>query len=89
MLIDSGATTNILDVPSFNKIKPSPQLTKTKVNIYPYQATAPLTVKGEFTTNVYANNNFTVAKFIVVLGKGGSLLSRNTAEELNLLTPHP
>ena len=42
MLIDSGATLNILDESSYNLINPAPPLKSTSVKVFPYQATTPL-----------------------------------------------
>ena len=55
--------------------------------IYPYQSKAPLPFKGLFKANVAANQNTVNAKHYVVQGSSGSILSKITAEQLNLLDP--
>ena len=89
ILIDSGATTNIIDEPTFDQISPTPTLTESKVNIYPYKADSPLKTLGEFTATVTANNKSSSVKFTLVTGNAGSLLSRYTAEHLDILRVGP
>ena len=74
-----------LDEPTYFNMAPKPPLTQSKVRIFPYQADTPLTIKGEFTTEVAANNKSTIAKFLVVPGSGGSILGRSNLRR----TGHP
>ena len=74
ILIDSGSTTNIIDEPTYSIMSPKPLLTSSNKNIYPYQANKLLTVTGEFTATVTANNETTKTKFHVIPGNSGSLL---------------
>jgi len=89
VIIDSGASVNILDTPNFNKLYPKPLLSPSKTKVYPFQSNHPLTTKGEFITTITAGDNKTTGKFIVINGNGGTLLSRKTAEQLNILRIGP
>jgi len=89
VIIDSGASVNILDTPNFNKLYPKPLLSPSKTKVYPFQSNHPLTTKGEFITTITAGDNKTTGKFIVIDGNGGTLLSRKTAEQLNILRIGP
>ena len=85
MLIDSGATLNILDESSYNLVNPAPPLKSTNVKIFPYQATTPLKIQGTFQAIIRNEQNQTAATFYVTTGKLGNLLSKATAELLNQL----
>ena len=84
VIIDSGASVNVLDADTFTKLlrHGDVQLSECKKRILPYGATKPLPVKGSFQANVFSpDTNRTVqATFIVVeTSNSGSLLSKNTA----------
>ena len=58
-------------------------------NIYAYQATIPLKLKGKYTTTVRTHSEYTQAIFHVIQGKATSILGRPTSEQLNLLRVGP
>ena len=94
VIIDSGASVNVLDADTFTKLlrHGDIQLSECKKRILPYGATKPLPVKGSFQANVFSpDTNRTVqATFIVVeTSNSGSLLSKNTATQLDLLRVGP
>ena len=91
ILIDSGASVNILDEPTFNKIKPKPNLEQTGMRIYSFQSSEPLQTIGKFIAQVSVPSHTSIveATFLVVKGHGGSLLSRQTAEALDILRVGP
>jgi len=90
ILIDSGASVNILNEPTYQKIRPKPQLEQTGIRIYSFQSSKPLNTIGKFTANVSVSNNQPTIEsmFIVVKGQVGSL-SRQTTEQLDLLRVGP
>ena len=88
-LIDSGSTLNIINETKFNLLQPTPDLKPSKVTIYPYQASKPLTLKGEFSAAVRANNTQVITTFHVVKGHGDTILGRKTSENLNILRVGP
>jgi len=91
ILIDSGASVNILDEPTFKAMRSKPHLDQTNIRIFTFQASNPLNTVGKFTANVStpSQNSSVKAMFVVVKGRGGSLLSRQTAEQLDLLRVGP
>ena len=89
VLIDSGSTINIIDQTTLETLNPKPPLTTSKVKIYPYKASKPLQIIGQFTTKIHSEDKSTMAKFQVVPGSSGSLLGRTTSEELDLLRVGP
>lgn len=85
ILIDTGATVNLLDKNAHNKIKMSTKLQPTNKKILPYGKQQPLPLLGKLTTNISAHETTTEATFYVVEGDYGSLLSHKTATELGLI----
>ena len=88
-LIDSGSTLNIIDEENFNKLAPVPTLTETCIKIYPYQANTSIPIKGFFHANVSSDKKSTTGKFYVTTGNAGTLLSKETAESVDLLRVGP
>ena len=89
MFIDSGTTVEILDEDDFKQLKEKPVLRQIKVRIFPYQSQVPLTIYRVFSGTAMACGNSHSSKFYVAKGKHGSLLSRTTAEALDLLRVGP
>ena len=87
MLLDTGASTNILDKATFDKlsaIKPI-ALTKSPVKIVAYGSQSPLPVVGKFDATIESKRNISVSPIYVLEGSAGSLLSYNTANDLGLI----
>ena len=89
MLIDSGASCNVIDKELWNALKQqkikcrSEKVTRT---INAYGNTEPLPVLGVFTADVIAANcQIADVEFIVIDGKGEALLGKRTATELGVL----
>ena len=88
MIVDTGATTNILDYKAFNEIKkknPSLHLQPSTHKIYAYMQSQPLPVLGKFEGLIESKHRMAVRTFHVVNGDGGSLLSYATATELDIV----
>ena len=88
MMIDSGATINILDKSTYNKTlaKSHPSLYHINTKIYTYGANDPLPVRGAFNTAIRYKDRSTLTKVIVADSpNAGALLSRETAMALGLL----
>ena len=90
-LIDSGASCNIIDRRTWEnlkarKVKCNTQ-SKCSRQLYAYGSKVPLDVLGSFTADVSlpTGRDCVDAKFLVINGKGQSLLGRETAEKLNVL----
>ena len=88
VLIDSGATCNLIDKATWQFLKEkhvkckSEKVTK---KIYAYGSTKPLKTLGVFTACVEIGGYKTKAEFVVKDGSGRPILGRDTAVELSVL----
>ena len=85
IMADSGASINILDEKEYHKLPNRPSLEPSSVKIYGYQSKVPLRVFRKFSTTLESKTRKYNDRLYVVEGSGGSLLSWNTSQELNLL----
>ena len=90
MHIDTGASVNVIDSCTYDRMKEqtssSFRLAPTRSRLFPYGAAAPLPVLGEFIATISCSNTqWTTARFVVVRGNSGCLLSRDTATILRLV----
>ena len=88
LIVDSGATVNVLDNTTFLKITANRPITlsETRLKLFPYGSSTPLSIQGCFNAHVSHKNLRTNATFIVVENhNSGSLLRHNTATDLGLL----
>eukprot|EP00795_Rhopilema_esculentum_P016997 gene16999-8501_t len=88
LLVDTGASVNILDEETFSQIPSDPKLEKTTVKVYPYNSNSPVKLLGKFQATVETKKRITVATFYVTEGNSGSLLGSETSQELGLVTFH-
>ena len=91
VLIDTGASINVIDEKTFQTIIKSRQnkrisLSNTATKIYSYGGSKPLPVLGTFTTHVESKRKLTPATIYVIRGAHGCLLSYQTATELDLIS---
>ena len=89
VIIDSGATINVMDIKCYDSLLKKPKLRHTSTKIYPYKATEPLKAKGVFDTDIEANNKNVLARVYVVEGDASCLLGSETSLELDLLRISP
>lgn len=87
MMIDSGASVNLLDEITFERINShgNESLRPTNTKIYSYGSETPLPLLGTLTTTVKSSNASTPAQLLVVKGENGNLLSYHTAQKLGLI----
>ena len=90
MMVDSGATTDIIDETTFRDLQRHTSLTvaKSKPRILPYGSTTPLPLLGKFTARLETKFCYTVASIYACKGGNGLVLSFQTATELGLLDVH-
>ena len=93
MIVDSGATANIIDVTTWNDLhirSPGIRLTPSHVRLFGYGSRQPLPLQGEFKRPMIstATKKRVSARIVVVDGDGGCLLGRDTAIDLGLLSLH-
>ena len=85
IVADSGASINILDEKEYRRLPNCPKLEPSSVKIYGHQSKVPLGVLGKFSTTLESETKKLHAKFYVVKGSSGSLLSWKTSQDLSLL----
>ena len=87
MMIDSGASINILDERTLKRItgQRKVKLCKATTTIYAYGSTSSLPILGQFKGEIESKNKFTCAEFFVVKGMNGSLICYKIAEELDFI----
>ena len=88
VLIDSGASVNLLDKHTYDNLIPRLALKKTSVTIHPYGSEKHLKVLGMFHAKFSGSGEDrtpVTAKLYVTQGSSGSLLGQNTAIEIGLL----
>jgi hypothetical protein len=88
VLIDSGASCNLVDMETWKSLKQKGikcQSEKTTKKIFSYASKTALKTVGKFIAKVEIASNVTEAEFVVIDGKGQSILGRKTATELGVL----
>lgn len=90
VLVDSGATSNIISEETWESLKAQrikcvSSAAPSGKKLYSYASDKPLLVKGSFTCEVRAGKGVTQAKFLVIKGKGVPLLGKDTAMKLGTL----
>lgn len=93
MLIDSGASCNIVDEDTWEMLKEKKIkcFSSKAVNkpLYTYSSKVSLPVKGVFKCQIGIGKRNTETEFTVIQGRGEPLLSRKTAIELSVLRVTP
>ncbi|MCG8113721.1 MAG: RNase H-like domain-containing protein, partial [Candidatus Thiodiazotropha taylori] len=86
ILIDSGASTNVIDKSTYEQVKTTENyLSKSQAKIYPYGSKIPLELLGKTKLKVQIGSSYHEIDFQVVKGSGKPLIGRKTATELGLL----
>ena len=88
LIIDSGATCNLMSEQVFDKVsKGKLQLLKTDRKAYAYASQEPLKLSGKCTLNICVPDTQTSfkAEFFVMPGTADTLLGRRSSEELGVL----
>ena len=89
MLVNSGASTNIVSAETWEDLKRQGIICMSRANtekrLYTYGSDTPLKVKGTFTCDVECGQHKVRSDFQVIEGNGISLLGRGTATELGVL----
>lgn len=87
MMIDTGASTDIIDEPTYQLIKQATPLTvePDSCQIFAYGSKSQLEALGKCTVNVKAKGKQKVTTFHILSGAHGSLLSYITARDLGLV----
>jgi len=87
MMIDTGASVNLLDEATFHRIDCGNKLLEhAHSKIYSYGFDTPLPLLGTPSTTIKSGSNSPTTQLHVVKGNMGNLLSYNTAQKLGLIT---
>jgi len=90
ILIDSGSSLNLLDSNTYDRMCPKPKLVPTTIKIFGYNSEHSLPVLGTFQAEITTLwNKHQSSIFHVIKGSSGSLLGKETAEQLDLLRVGP
>ena len=84
-IVDTGATVDVIDSKTYDRLKSSVKLCKSTTKIFAYGSNKPLPLKGEFQATVESNKRYTVSVIHVVEGGSGNPLSAKTAQDLALI----
>ena len=79
MLIDSGASTNVIDKNLWSKLKQDKikcVLRKSDKKLYAYGSKQPLNILGTFSALARVEGKEVEAKFVVINGEGAALLGK-------------
>ena len=88
MVVDSGASTNVIDKHLWSKLKHEKiecVSKKSNKKLYPYGSKQPLEVLGTFSALTKVGETVVKAEFVVIDGEGEALLGRETAVQLGVL----
>ncbi|CAB4007481.1 PREDICTED: uncharacterized protein K02A2.6-like [Paramuricea clavata] len=86
--IDSGATINVIDRDTFNKMQEI-KLTRTNTKAFAYNTKSPVEFLGKFEAVIETRKRISVATFYVAKAANCvNLLSLSTAQELGLISLH-
>ena len=88
MLIDSGATVNIVDRETWENLKKMHISCKSKKytgKVFAYGSSMPLPTVGKFETMAKIGENTVLAQFVVIKCRGRPILGRKTAVQLGVL----
>ena len=90
MIVDTGASVDILDEAMFNKINRSNkiQLQPPTKRLFAYGSKSQLTVVGKFDATLAFKGNRSPSTVYVLPGNNGSLLGHKTATSLNVINLH-
>ena len=82
MMVDTGASINVIDRGTYSKLQVNLQETNTKA--FPYSSETPVKFLGKFQALIETKRKFDVATFFVVdKENSGNLLSANTAQQFS------
>ena len=87
MMVDTGASINVIDRGTYSKLQVNLQKTNTKA--FPSSSDTPVKFLGKFQALIETKQKFDVATFFVVdKENSGNLLSANTAQQLGVISLH-
>ena len=83
--MDTGATINLIDSNTFERVQHKVTLRKSNTKVYAYGSDTPLKLKGQFQAEIESKKQYEVAQIHVANGSGRNLLSAKTAQDLGFI----
>ena len=74
-IVDTGATVDVIDSKTYDRLQSSVKLSKTTTKIFAYGSDKPLPLKGQFQAALESDKRFTNTAIHVVQGSSRNLLS--------------
>ena len=84
-LMDTGSSLNLVDECVIQKMSPKPRLQKSKVRAFAFGQSKPLPIKGKYTCTIETDSKITTADFHVVSGNKETIISYQTAVQLQII----
>ena len=88
MTVDTGASLDITDEPTVDRLKHRVSLQRSTTRIFAYGASTQLPILGNFAATLESNQTFHPTTVHVIKGQYGCLLSYNSAKALCLIQVH-
>ena len=85
MIIDTGASINILDTNAYRELQSPPLHTKHETNAFTYGSSSSMKFIGKLIASVEKHRKIVTVEFLVVNGYHGSLMSYELALELGIV----
>lgn len=85
VLLDTGATTNVVDMATFSSMKHKPRLSAYNGHAFGFGSETPLDVIGTFTAQISANNLTISRQFLVVNEARSNILGEEACQVLGLV----
>ena len=85
LIIDSGASVNLISASTLAAITPRPTPSKSTIKLFAYGSKTPIDIVGEFRAVFEARQGRINSFVYVVAGRSESLLSYSTATDLGLI----
>ncbi|KAJ1161434.1 hypothetical protein NDU88_001920 [Pleurodeles waltl] len=85
VLIDTGASVNVMENTMYQRLSPKPSLSPSNTKIYTYGGLDPLPLQTTIEVSGTNQDHTTTPKLYVVKGNLGTLLGCHTAEDLELV----
>ena len=79
---------NIISQSAYESIENKPNLNQSFIAAYPFQASEPVKIQGEFKTILNFDNKSCIARYLVLRGDAENLLGYAAANALGLITLH-
>jgi transposase InsO family protein len=85
MMLDTGASVNVITASTYKKMKNKPPLTKPSKLAFGYNSKEPIPILGEFLTSIKTRKKHVLERVLVLNGEGRNILGLSAAKALGLV----